>query len=239
MKLLALDSSSIVATVALMEEDKLIGEIILNHRKNHSEKLVPIIHRLLEEVEMDIQEIDAFGVCIGPGSFTGIRIGVSTAKALAQVGNKPLIGISTLEGLAFNLPYCKGIICPILDAQRNQIYTGLYKWEGNQMYSIEKEQAIGVEEWIEKIQDRNEHIHFVGDGVEKFISFFQERLKDRVSVTPSTVKMPRASSIGALAMDKIQRGKITEYKEIVPNYIRKSQAEQNLKIKGEGNARRV
>ncbi len=231
MKLLALDSSSIVATAALVEEEKVIGEIIINHKKNHSEKLMPIIDELLDEVEVQIEDVDAFGVCIGPGSFTGIRIGISTAKALAQVGNKPLIGISTLEGLVFNLPYCKGVICPILDAQRDQIYTALYKWEGNQLFSIEEDQAIGAKEWIDKIKDRNEHIHLVGDGVTKFAPLFQEKLKDKVSIAPPTVRMPRASSIAALAMEKIQRGEITEYKEVAPNYIRKSQAEQNLKLK--------
>ena len=192
---------------------------------------MPIIDELLDEVEVQIEDVDAFGVCIGPGSFTGIRIGISTAKALAQVGNKPLIGISTLEGLVFNLPYCKGVICPILDAQRDQIYTALYKWEGNQLFSIEEDQAIGAKEWIDKIKDRNEHIHLVGDGVTKFAPLFQEKLKDKVSIAPPTVRMPRASSIAALAMEKIQRGEITEYKEVAPNYIRKSQAEQNLKLK--------
>src|SRR5690554_6294701 len=180
MKVLALDTSSIVAKAALVEEDKIIGEIIINHKKNNSQKLMPIIDQLLEEVEVKLQEIDALGVCIGPGSFTGIRIGVSTAKALAQVGNKPIVGISTLEGLAFNLPYSRGIICPILDAQRDQIYTGLYKWEGNQMFSIVKDQAIAVEEWIEELEKRQEPIHLIGDGVAKFASTFKESLGERV-----------------------------------------------------------
>ena len=229
MKILALDSSSIVATVALMEEGRLIGELVLHHKKNHSQKLMPLIDRLLAEVETPIEEVDAFGVCIGPGSFTGIRIGVSTAKALAQVGDKPLIGISTLEGLAFNLPYSRGLICPILDAQRDQIYTGLYKWEGSGMYTIQEDRAVGVEEWVEKLKERNETIHLVGDGVEKFAPYFLEELKDRVTIAPTTVRMPRESSIGCLALQRIQRGEITNYREVVPRYIRKSQAEVKFK----------
>lgn len=231
MKVLALDSSSIVATVALIDEERVIGEIIINHKKNHSEKLMPIIQQLLDGVEEKIEDVDAFGVCIGPGSFTGIRIGMSTAKALAQAGSKPLIGISTLEGLAFQLPYSRGVICPILDAQRNQIYTGLYKWEGDQLFSIEEDQAIGAEEWIEKIKDRTEDIHLVGDGIVKFSSLFQEKLGEKVSIAPSIVRMPRASSIASLALQRVQKGESTDYKDVVPHYIRKSQAEQNLKLK--------
>lgn len=231
MKILALDSSSIVATVALVDEEKLMGEIIVNHKKNHSEKLMPIIEQLLDEVEERIEDVDGFGVCVGPGSFTGIRIGVSTVKAFAQATHKPLVGISTLEGLAFQLPYSRGIICPLLDAQRNQIYTGLYKWEGNQMFSIEEDQAIKVEEWIEKLKDRTEDIHLVGDGVAKFSSLFQKKLGEKVSVAPSIVRMPRASSIASLALQRIQKGEITDYKDLHPHYIRQSQAEQNLKRK--------
>ena len=152
MKLLALDSSSIVATVAVVDQDKVIGEMIINHKKNHSQKLMPLLRQLLDEVEIKFKDIDAFGVSIGPGSFTGIRIGLSAMKALAHIDNKPLIGVSTLEGLAFNLPNSKGIICPILDAQREQIYTGLYKWEDNQMFSIVEDQAISAMEWIEVLK---------------------------------------------------------------------------------------
>jgi tRNA threonylcarbamoyladenosine biosynthesis protein TsaB len=230
MKLLALDSSSIVATAALIDEDKIIGEMIVNHKKNHSQKLMPLIQQLLNETEVNIQEVDAFGVCIGPGSFTGIRIGLSTAKALAQVGNKPLVGISTLEGLAFNLPYSRGIICPILDAQREQIYTGLYKWEGNQMFSIVEDHAIAVEDWIEELRKRAETIHLIGDGIPKFASTFKERLGEKVSIAPITARMPRASSIANLALQKVIGGEANDYKSVVPHYIRKSQAEQKFGV---------
>lgn len=228
MKLLALDTSSIVATVALIDEGKIIGEIIINHKKNHSKRLMPLIQQLLNEVEVSIEDVDAYGVCIGPGSFTGIRIGLSTAKALAQVENKPLVGISTLEGLAFNLPYSRGIICPILDAQREQIYTGLYKWEGDQMFSIMDDQAIAVEDWIEELKKRSENIHLIGDAIPKFASKLKENLGERVSIAPVTARMPRASSIANLALQKILGGEESNYKSVIPHYIRKSQAEQKF-----------
>ena len=231
MKLLALDSSSIVATAALIDEDKIIGEMIVNHKKNHSQKLMPLIQQLLDEVEVKIEDVDAYGVCIGPGSFTGIRIGLSTAKALAQVGDKPIVGISTLEGLAFNLPYSKGLLCPILDAQREQIYTGLYKWKGNQMICIEKDQAVFVDEWVEELGKGAENICLIGDGIPKYASKFKEKLGERVFIAPTTSRMPRAASIANLALQKILKGEASDYKSVIPHYIRKSQAEQNLDYK--------
>ncbi|MCR1898902.1 tRNA (adenosine(37)-N6)-threonylcarbamoyltransferase complex dimerization subunit type 1 TsaB [Irregularibacter muris] len=228
MKVLALDTSSIVATAALVDEDRVIGEMIINHKKNHSEKLMPIIQNLLEEVEVEIKEIDAFGVCIGPGSFTGLRIGMATAKALAQVADKPMVGISTLEALAYNLPFSQGSICPILDAQRNQIYTGLYQWKNKELIALEKDQAIGAEEWIEKLKDREKPIILVGDGVAKFGALFQENLQGKIMIAPPPVRMPRASSIGSLALQRVQEGKAQHFKDISPQYLRKSQAEQNL-----------
>lgn len=231
MKVLAIDTSSIVATVAIIEDEKLLGEIVINHKKNHSEKLMPNIRYLLEESDIDIREIDLFGVSIGPGSFTGIRIGVATMKALAQVGHKPIIGISTLEGLVYNLNPGKALICPILDAQRNQIYTSLYRWEKTKLLSLEEERAIGAKEWIEKLKERKEDIFLLGDGVAKFGELFKESLGERISIVPASLRMPRASSIASLALEKAVRGEVSNYKDISPHYIRKSQAEQSIEIK--------
>lgn len=230
MKILALDSSSIVATAALIDGNKMIGEMTINHKKNHSQKLMPLIQKLLDEVEVKIQDVDGFGVSIGPGSFTGIRIGVSTAKALAQVGNKPLVGISTLEGLAFNLPYSEGLLCPILDAQREQIYTALYQWQGQKMLCIEKDQAVSVKDWIEELSKRGEKIHLIGDGIPKYAEQFQDRLGEKIWIAPIASRMPRASSIASLSLEKILKGQASDYKSVVPNYIRKSQAQQKFGV---------
>lgn len=128
MKVLALDTSSIVASVAVMNDGILLGEYTLNHNKTHSQKLVPIIQQLLSDLELEPFDIDLFAVSKGPGSFTGLRIAITTAKAMAYALDKPIIGVPTLDILAHNISFCQHLICPIMDARNNRVYTALYKW---------------------------------------------------------------------------------------------------------------
>ncbi|WZL73780.1 tRNA (adenosine(37)-N6)-threonylcarbamoyltransferase complex dimerization subunit type 1 TsaB [Clostridiaceae bacterium 35-E11] len=226
MIILALDTSSIVATVALMEDDKLIGEYIINHQRTHSQKLMPMIEALMKSCEIQMKDIDVIAVAKGPGSFTGLRIGVATAKGLAHTRNIPVVGISTLDGLAFNLPYCEGIICPILDARRNQVYTAVYKWDNDMLHRIEAPMAVSLEELITKLSERPEKIIFVGDGVEKNIEPLKQALTDRVMRSPNSIKMPRASSIAELALQKAKEGNLESFYTLMPEYLRKSEAER-------------
>jgi len=136
LRVLAIDTSSVVATVAIMDDEKLIGEYVLNHKQTHSQKIMPMIEELLASSELRIQDIDVFAVASGPGSFTGLRIGAATMKGLAHAMNKPIIGVSTLDGLAFNLPYCNYIISPIMDAKNEQVYNALYKWIDDTFYIV-------------------------------------------------------------------------------------------------------
>ena len=132
MKVLAIDTSSVVATCAVLEDKKVLGEYSLNQDMTHSERLVPMIKEVMDSLKFKIKDIDLFASAIGPGSFTGLRIGVSTINSFAHVVDKPVIGVSTLEALAFNLPNNE-IVVPMIDARRNRVYTGIYKWKNGKL----------------------------------------------------------------------------------------------------------
>lgn len=231
MKVLALDTSSMVASVAVMDDEKLIGEYIINHERTHSQKLMPMIDELLRSCGLTMEAIDLVAVAEGPGSFTGLRIGVATAKGLAHAMDIPVVGVSTLDALAFNLPFCQGLICPLLDARRNQVYTALYQWNGGDLHRIEAPMAVALEEFIEKLLERPEKVVFVGDGVEKYRKILWDQLGERVVLPPSTVKMPRASSVAQLALQKAQAGEVESFYALVPDYLRKSEAERQYEEK--------
>lgn len=226
MLILAFDTSSIVASVALMEEDKLMGEYIIHHEKTHSQKLMPMIHTLLSDCGRKLEEIDVIAVAEGPGSFTGLRIGVATAKGLAHGLDRPVAGISTLDGLAFNMPYCEGLICPILDARRSQVYTAVYQWDDGVLNRVLEPMALSIEELTEQLKNRPERIVFLGDGVKANESFLKDQLGDRVLLAPQTVAMQRASSVAALALQKARAGQLDTFYGLTPAYLRKSEAER-------------
>lgn len=231
MKILALDTSSIVATIAVMDDDKLIGEYTINHKRTHSQKLMPMIEELLNSCEVKIQDIDVVAVAEGPGSFTGLRIGVASAKGLAHAMNIPVVGISTLDALAMNISFSHGLICPILDARRSQVYTAVYKWDNETLHIIEKQQAIAIEGLVEKLMQRPENIIFLGDGIDSNKDYLMEKLGDRVAFAPNSMKMPKASSIAEIALQKAKNGDIQNYYELTPNYLRKSEAERQYEDK--------
>jgi tRNA threonylcarbamoyladenosine biosynthesis protein TsaB len=226
MKILAIDTSSMVASAAIMDEEKLAAEYIINHEKTHSEQLMPIIEELLESCGINIEEIDAIAVSSGPGSFTGLRIGGATAKGLAHAHNKKLIGVPTLDGLAFNLPYCQGIICPIMDARRNQVYTALYKWDQGNFYKLKPHCAVALSELLEGLKAREEMVIFLGDGVPVHRELIQSTLGVRARFAPRNADRQRASSIAELAMEALKRGEGGSGDGFVPFYLRKSQAER-------------
>ncbi|AOT69998.1 tRNA (adenosine(37)-N6)-threonylcarbamoyltransferase complex dimerization subunit type 1 TsaB [Geosporobacter ferrireducens] len=231
MLILALDTSSIVASVALMDEEKLIGEYIINHEKTHSQKLMPLIEALLTDCEHKLEEVDVIAVAEGPGSFTGLRIGVATAKGLAHGLDKPVVGISTLDGLAFNMPYCEGLICPILDARRNQVYTAVYKWEDGMLNRIFEPVAVSIEALTEQLKQRPEKVVFLGDGVKANEGFLREHLGNRVLLATQSAVMQRASSIAELALQKAKDGKLDSFYGLIPEYLRKSEAERQYEEK--------
>ena len=167
MRILALDSSGLVASVAIMQDDTLLGEYTTNHKKTHSQTLLPMLAQLMEELQLEMSDIDAIAVAGGPGSFTGLRIGSATAKGLGLAADLPLIHVPTLEGLAYNLWVTDAYVCPLMDARRNQVYTGVYYFEENadqktknggmKMLTKIDQCAVGIDEIISKLNQIHEN----------------------------------------------------------------------------------
>lgn len=229
MKILALDTSTLMATCAVIDGDILIGEYSLNQDMSHSEKLIPMIKEMLDGLKLKIDDIDLYGVSIGPGSFTGLRIGVATMKGFAHLFDKPLVGISTLEGLAFNLPY-NNIVVPMINARRDRVYTGIYSWEGDTITTIMEPDVIEMDELLELL-DKYEEVVVNGDGSLLYGQRIKSVLKDKVIFSTIGQNSCKASSIGELALLKYKEGHRDNYYTLVPNYLRQTQAERELKEK--------
>ena len=198
MKMLAMDTSSDVASVAVTEDGRLLGEYTMNNKKKtHSQKLMVMIDALLKDIEVDIKEIDLFAVSHGPGSFTGLRIGVATAKGLAHACQKPIIGISTLEALAYNLPFCEHIIVPVMDAGKNRVYAASYIWDEG-FRTLGEPEAMTIEECVESCGDLLETV-FVGDGAAVHMDYIKEKLGDKAFFAPANSLEQRASSVACAA----------------------------------------
>ncbi len=226
MNILALEASSGVASAALICDDVLVGEIIINHKKTHSQTLMPIVNQLLNSTEFLIDDVDAFAITVGPGSFTGLRIGLATAKGLAHACKKPLIGVSTLESMAYNLPHCSDLIVPILDARRDQVYAAIYYWENNCLKMHTQPCALSVDELIDIIKREGRKAIFIGDATIRFGDKLKNDLDNLCEFSFANSNMQRASSVGVLAKKKIEEGYVSSYEDILPVYLRKSQAER-------------
>ena len=176
MRVLAIDSSGLTATVAVVEDDRTIAEYTTNFKKTHSQTLLPMIDEMMKMIEMDVSDVDAIAVAGGPGSFTGLRIGSATAKGLGLALDKPLIHVPTLDAMAYSLYGCEDIICPVMDARRKQVYTGLYSFarkkpEDGSLYDepvfqvLRMQMAVPVEELIRHLNVYRRRVVFLGDGV--------------------------------------------------------------------------
>lgn len=226
MKILALDSSGLVASVAIVEEDNLLAEYTVNYKKTHSQTLLPMLDEISRMIELDLESIDAIAVAAGPGSFTGLRIGSATAKGLGLALNKPLIGVPTVEALAYNLYDVPGFICPIMDARRRQVYTGIYSFEQHQMKTIKEQTAMGIEELAEELNQRNQPVIFLGDGVAVYRDTIKEKLTVPFDFAPVHLNKQRAGAVAALGARYYAEGKTETAREHQPEYLRVSQAER-------------
>lgn len=226
MRILALDSSGLVASVAIVEEEQIVAEYTVNYKKTHSQTLLPMLDEIVKMTDMDLQTIDAIAVSGGPGSFTGLRIGSATAKGLGLALHKPLIHIPTLEGMAYNLYGSSAVICPIMDARRNQVYTGIYRFSEEKLEVLEDQMAISVEELIQKLNEKGEKVVFLGDGVPVYADQLKEGLKISFAFAPANMNRQRAASVGLLGIAYLKQGKTETAREHEPNYLRVSQAER-------------
>lgn len=226
MKILALDSSGLVASAAVLEDDVLLAEYTVNYKKTHSQTLLPMLDTIAQMIELDLSSLDAIAVAAGPGSFTGLRIGSATAKGLGLALDKPLVAVPTVEALAYNLYGTEGLICPIMDARRNQVYTGIYRWENGQMSVVCDQEAVKVDELAEDLNARGEHVTFLGDGVPVYKERLSELLTVKFDFAPAHVSRQRAGAVGALGMKYYEQGRIQSAWEHQPEYLRLSQAER-------------
>lgn len=230
MIVLAVDSSSNSATVALVRDDKLIGEISLNDKKQHSILLMPMIDNLLKYNDLTIDNIDGFVVSKGPGSFTGLRIGMATIKGLSMGSGKPAISVSNLDGLANNVKYFDGIICPIMDALRGNVYSSLYKSTDDKLQNLTDYMVISIEELIEKLLAMDDKVIFIGDGTEKYADVLKAKLP-RCVIAPNHLNFARASSLGEIGIELLKNGVQDDLNTSSPFYLRKPQAERELEEK--------
>lgn len=232
MRILAMDSSGLVASVAIVEEglveEATIAEYTVNYKKTHSQTLLPMLDEVARMTELDLNTIDAIAVAAGPGSFTGLRIGSATAKGLGLALQKPLIHVPTLHGLAYNLCGTDKVVCPIMDARRGQVYTGIYKFGGNELVVLEDQMAVSVEELGRKLGRYNKEVVFLGDGVPVFRETLTERIMagKKISFAPAHLNRQRAASVGALGIRYYKAGRLETAAEHQPDYLRVSQAER-------------
>ena len=228
MKVLGIDTSSDVASVALVDDDKLIAEYTLNFKKTHSERLMPMMEEMLRSCDCQIGDVDAFAVAIGPGSFTGLRIGIATAKGLAHACDKPVVPVGTLAGMAYNLPMCEHLIVPIMDARRGQVYTATYIWDEEGFREIEEPRAVSLDECLEDCGNFIDVV-FVGDGVPVHKETIIAKLGEKAHFAPAGNNLQRGASIASLGLANLAEGK--KCHEITPVYLRKSQAEREYEEK--------
>ena len=230
MKILALDSSGLVASAAIVEDDRLLAEYTTDYKKTHSQTLLPMLNELKEMIELDLNTVDAIAVAAGPGSFTGLRIGSATAKGLGLALDKPLIEVPTLEGLAWNLWGTDKIVCPLMDARRNQVYTAAYEFrregEGFLLCSVIEQAPADVAQMLEKLNALGRETVFLGDGVSVYRDLIRERCRIPYSVAPAGCNRQRAANIAALGAVYMQQGKTVTAAEHQPTYLRQSQAER-------------
>lgn len=232
MKVLALDSSGLVASVAVVEDDgvgsSLLAEYTVNYKKTHSQTLLPMLDEIVSMIELDLNTLDAIAVAAGPGSFTGLRIGSATAKGLGLALHKPLVHIPTVDALAYNLYGTDRIICPLMDARRNQVYTGIYEWKDNRLHILEPQMAVSIQEIAEKLCSLSREVIFLGDGVPVYRHQLTEVLMagQRFSFAPAHLNRQRAGAVGMLAVQYVREGRTESAMEHNPDYLRLPQAER-------------
>lgn len=230
MKILALDSSGLVASAALVEDDNLIAEYTIQYKKTHSQTLLPMLEEIRDMVELDLNTVDAIAVAAGPGSFTGLRIGSATAKGLAFALDKPIVPVPTVEGLAYQMYGTDALVCPIMDARRNQVYTGIYEfiyYENKYDMRVVKEQcAAAFDEIAEALNNLGRKVIFLGDGVPVFRGRMAEVMQVPYTLAPAHRNRQSAACIAALGSLYYAQGKVESGADHAPVYLRLSQAER-------------
>jgi tRNA threonylcarbamoyladenosine biosynthesis protein TsaB len=221
MKALAIDTTNNVLGIAVVDEEKVIGEYITNLKKNHSVRAMPAIERLLSDCDLSPKQLDKIVVATGPGSYTGVRIGVSIAKTMAWSLQIPIVGVSSLEVLAANGRFFQGYISPLFDARRGQVYTGLYEYTDEGLVTVEKDQNILLSDWLTMLEAKSEKVLFVGNDLEIHKEAIHRLLGNKSEIAQVVLNNPRPSELGMMGLTK----ESTDVHSLVPNYIRLAEAE--------------
>ena len=230
---LAFESSAKAASVALCEDGRLISQVIQCSGLTHSRTLLPMAEDLLKNAEMEMKQIDCFAVAQGPGSFTGIRIGIATVKGLAWAADKPCIGVSTLAAMAWNGVAAGGLICAVMDARRSEVYNALFRIEDGRPVRLCPDRAISLSALTEELRERGEAPFLVGDGTELASAFFREQHLDH-RVPPENVRWQNAWGVAMEAAGK----ELCTSQELLPVYLRLSQAERERQARLSRNTNR-
>lgn len=231
MKILALDSSAVSASACLMEDGKILGESYVNIRQTHSQTLMVMTQAVLENTGCPLCDVDLFAVSAGPGSFTGVRIGVACVKGMAMALQKPCAGVSTLSAMAENLSDVSGVICAVMDARCQQVYNALFRVEDGIVTRITEDRAISISDLANECAEFRETIYLVGDGAllcdqsEAFLSLPSVRL------VSEPLRYQRSSGVAKVAMQMAQNDQLLSAEELAPIYLRLPQAERELKQK--------
>ncbi len=228
MLILGIDTCCMPASAAVYDGAKIIGEYTLNNGRTHSQKIMPMIAELFNDLGIKPRDIDCFAAAAGPGSFTGVRIGAATIKALARGAERPCAAVSTLLGLANNVRFFDGVICPIMDARRGQVYNALFSGDGS-LTRLSPDRAIALSELLSELEGKR--ALFLGDGVAVHRGEIEERMGERAAFAPANALLNSAASVACAAAEMFEKGETVSYSELVPNYIRLSQAERERKEK--------
>ncbi len=227
---LAVDTSGLTASCAVVEDKKVVAELSTQHGKTHSQKIIPMLKNVLSILDKGFKDVDLFAAAIGPGSFTGLRIGVVTIKGLAYSLKRPVCGIPTLDSLAFSIPDFKGIISPMLDARNSQVFSAFYRKKNNKLEKLTPDLGIHIEEWISYAEKYNEDIMILGDGAPLHSDRLYSELGTGIISADQLMTFPRASATALLAEEAYLNNKSVSAFELEPLYLRKSQAERMKNI---------
>jgi tRNA threonylcarbamoyladenosine biosynthesis protein TsaB len=220
------ETSTLTGAAALLEDDTVVGECRLNVAVTHSERLLPAVDQLLRGAGRTLADVDALAVALGPGSFTGLRIGVSTMKSLAFATGKPLVGVPTLDALAWTLPFAHHPVCPILDAKKGEVYAALYRTDSGRLERLWEDRAIAPEQLAAALAGEvRGPVVFLGDGVAPFAPLLRRLLGEDARLVPPANRLPSAATVAELGLAALARGESADPAGLVPRYLRRSEAE--------------
>jgi tRNA threonylcarbamoyladenosine biosynthesis protein TsaB len=231
MIVLALETATITGGAAILKDNALIGELRMNVEVTHSERLLPGVDRLLTQCGIKLEDVDLIAVSIGPGSFTGLRVGLSMAKGLSFAAGKPIVPVPTLEALAWNFPMCRYPVLTLFDARKKELYGAIFEWTGKGFSRLVPESVMNAGSWAEAVLEK---VHgkaaLTGEGALLYKSEFQETLGDKAVFAQGGALSPSPANVALLAEKIVAAGTLPEPQAITPFYIRKSEAELKFKI---------